>query len=257
MESNMQVQTDPGEEKIPADDAISKDPLPIKTTRLTLTTGCVVAFVWLALLFFLSRSLGTTLGNTYLTLFFVHLVINTACILIMNPLLMPRRMKSPLGKNWDIAIVFGFMVSIIAMVILARQDLKLHLTTPVPLDTLWLFGLGVFVFGWIILTWSMVANPFFEKNVRIQTENNHHVIDGGPYAYVRHPGYIGVFFSINFHPCTPGFDCNVRTRNSRRSCPRDTNHPGRPYTPGGTPGLRRVRQTNSLPPRPWPVVEVQ
>jgi len=191
MESNVRVQTDPGEEKISADNAISKDPLPNKTTRLAITLGSVIAFVWLALLIWLSRSLGATLGNTYLVLFFVHLVINTACILIMNPLLMPRRMKSPLGKNWDIGVLFGFMGSIIAMVILARQDLKLHLVTPVPLDTLWLFGLSVFVFGWIILTWSMVANPFFEKNVRIQTENDHHVIDGGPYAYVRHPGYIG------------------------------------------------------------------
>jgi protein-S-isoprenylcysteine O-methyltransferase Ste14 len=37
----------------------------------------------------------------------------------------------------------------------------------------------------------MVVNPFFEKTVRIQTDNGHRVIDKGPYAYVRHPGYVG------------------------------------------------------------------
>ena len=37
----------------------------------------------------------------------------------------------------------------------------------------------------------MFVNPFFEKTVRIQTEHEHHVIDNGPYAYVRHPGYVG------------------------------------------------------------------
>jgi protein-S-isoprenylcysteine O-methyltransferase Ste14 len=37
----------------------------------------------------------------------------------------------------------------------------------------------------------MVVNPFFEKTVRIQTEHGHHVIDTGPYAFVRHPGYLG------------------------------------------------------------------
>jgi protein-S-isoprenylcysteine O-methyltransferase Ste14 len=37
----------------------------------------------------------------------------------------------------------------------------------------------------------MVVNPFFEKTVRIQAENEHRVIDTGAYAYVRHPGYVG------------------------------------------------------------------
>jgi protein-S-isoprenylcysteine O-methyltransferase Ste14 len=37
----------------------------------------------------------------------------------------------------------------------------------------------------------MVVDPFFEKTVQIQTERGHRVIDTGPYAYVRHPGYVG------------------------------------------------------------------
>ena len=37
----------------------------------------------------------------------------------------------------------------------------------------------------------MSVNPFFEKTVRIQTDNQHRVIDAGPYALVRHPGYVG------------------------------------------------------------------
>lgn len=37
----------------------------------------------------------------------------------------------------------------------------------------------------------MIANPFFEKTVRIQREHGHRVIDSGTYAYVRHPGYVG------------------------------------------------------------------
>ena len=39
----------------------------------------------------------------------------------------------------------------------------------------------------------MGVNPFFEKTVRIQTERGHRVIDTGPYAFVRHPGYLGFF----------------------------------------------------------------
>ena len=55
----------------------------------------------------------------------------------------------------------------------------------------WLIGATVFVSGSILVTWSMIANPFFEKTVRIQREHGHRVIDSGTYAYVRHPGYVG------------------------------------------------------------------
>lgn len=55
----------------------------------------------------------------------------------------------------------------------------------------WLLGLAIFVPGWALVIWSMVVNPFFEKTVRIQTDHGHRVIDTGPYAYVRHPGYVG------------------------------------------------------------------
>ena len=34
-------------------------------------------------------------------------------------------------------------------------------------------------------------NKFFEVTVRIQTERGHSVIDTGPYAIARHPGYVG------------------------------------------------------------------
>ena len=34
-------------------------------------------------------------------------------------------------------------------------------------------------------------NPFLEKTVRIETDHGHRVIDTGPYAYVRHPFYVG------------------------------------------------------------------
>jgi protein-S-isoprenylcysteine O-methyltransferase Ste14 len=36
----------------------------------------------------------------------------------------------------------------------------------------------------------MVVNPFFEPTVRIQNDREHRVISVGPYAYVRHPGYL-------------------------------------------------------------------
>ena len=57
---------------------------------------------------------------------------------------------------------------------------------------MWLLGFAIFALAWILINWSMAVNPFFEKTVRIQTDHGHHVIDTGPYAYIRHPGYIGI-----------------------------------------------------------------
>jgi protein-S-isoprenylcysteine O-methyltransferase Ste14 len=37
----------------------------------------------------------------------------------------------------------------------------------------------------------MVSNKFFSTAVRIQMDRDHTAASGGPYRYVRHPGYVG------------------------------------------------------------------
>ena len=79
--------------------------------------------------------------------------------------------------------------AIIAVYVVAVLELRDGVSsTP---DTAWMPGLAIFVSGWALLTWSLVVNPFLEKTVRIQTDHGHRVIDTGPYAYVRHPFYVG------------------------------------------------------------------
>src|SRR5262249_16823982 len=53
-----------------------------------------------------------------------------------------------------------------------------------------------------IVTWAEAVNKFFEVTVRIQTERGHEVIDAGPYALVRHPGYVGgILFCVGTALC--------------------------------------------------------
>ncbi len=42
---------------------------------------------------------------------------------------------------------------------------------------------------------AMDANAYFAPVLRIQTERGHVVVDAGPYAFVRHPGYAGAVLS--------------------------------------------------------------
>jgi protein-S-isoprenylcysteine O-methyltransferase Ste14 len=41
----------------------------------------------------------------------------------------------------------------------------------------------------------MASNKFFSTAVRIQMDRSHTVASGGPYRYVRHPGYVGYIIS--------------------------------------------------------------
>jgi protein-S-isoprenylcysteine O-methyltransferase Ste14 len=63
---------------------------------------------------------------------------------------------------------------------------------PVPW---WVCGIGyvLLIAGMVGLTWAESVNKFFEPTVRIQTDRGHTVIDFGPYAIVRHPGYVSAF----------------------------------------------------------------
>ncbi len=144
-------------------------------------------------LFVLTPQLDWTLGEIYVGLFVAHLVICVACQLIWNPVLLVRRMglPGPGTKTWDWVLFALFLPTLGAVVAVAVQDLSLQDGDPRPLGIVWLIGLAIFVPGWALITWSTSVNPFFEKTVRIQTNHGHHVIDRGPYAHIRHPGYVG------------------------------------------------------------------
>ncbi|HWQ02909.1 MAG TPA: isoprenylcysteine carboxylmethyltransferase family protein, partial [Candidatus Nitrosotenuis sp.] len=57
------------------------------------------------------------------------------------------------------------------------------------------------MFGW---TWAMCSNHFFSSEVRIQTERGHHVVRGGPYRFLRHPGYAAGLFLFAADPLVLG-----------------------------------------------------
>ncbi len=52
-------------------------------------------------------------------------------------------------------------------------------------------GTLLFCLGSILITWAMLVNTHFEATVRIQKDRDHRVISTGPYAIIRHPGYLG------------------------------------------------------------------
>jgi protein-S-isoprenylcysteine O-methyltransferase Ste14 len=71
---------------------------------------------------------------------------------------------------------------------------RMHWTT-VP-DGARAVGLAAMALGVWLVFHAMHVNHFFSAVVRIQSDRDHHVIDRGPYALVRHPGYVGMILAV-------------------------------------------------------------
>ena len=72
----------------------------------------------------------------------------------------------------------------------AALDLRFEWLPEIPL-VFQIVALVVYVLGWAVHLWAMASNRFFARSVRIQMDRGQTVATGGPYQYVRHPGYVG------------------------------------------------------------------
>ena len=88
------------------------------------------------------------------------------------------------------------LIALAHLVVGALDSGRFHLM-PVP-DALRAVSLVVMLLSSSIIVQAMRTNRFFSAVVRIQTDRGHHVVDRGPYAFVRHPGYLGMVVAIPF-----------------------------------------------------------
>jgi protein-S-isoprenylcysteine O-methyltransferase Ste14 len=109
----------------------------------------------------------------------------------VNPEVIVARSRFHEGtKRWDKILLCLYFPAMSTVVLVAALDDSRFHWFPVPW---WVCGVGyaLLLAGIGIVTWAEGVNKFFEVTVRIQTERGHSVIDTGPYAIARHPGYVG------------------------------------------------------------------
>jgi protein-S-isoprenylcysteine O-methyltransferase Ste14 len=147
--------------------------------------------VFLALSLFLPA--GTLAWEKGWLFVMVILVVGTAAAVYLwrvNPEIYVARSRFRKGtKRWDaILLSFLFPVMIGIFVVAALDDGRFHWSSV----SWWLVGLGylLWLIGFGLTVWAEAVNKFFEPTVRIQTDRGHKVIDTGPYAILRHPGYV-------------------------------------------------------------------
>jgi protein-S-isoprenylcysteine O-methyltransferase Ste14 len=136
----------------------------------------------------------------------IYLTWATATALLLIPrspeLLIERMARRKDAKKWDTAIMSIVGLATLAKYIVAGLDFHAGWTASVwqvPL-ALQIAALIVAASGYALGVWAMTANAYFSKIVRIQDDRGQTVATGGPYQYVRHPGYTG---TVLFELTTP------------------------------------------------------
>ncbi|MBN2471324.1 MAG: isoprenylcysteine carboxylmethyltransferase family protein, partial [Anaerolineae bacterium] len=132
----------------------------------------------------------------------------SAALAIGNPELLNQRgqrVKNATAgtPRWDLAILSVYAVLVLLQPFAAGLDRRYSVSGPVAAPIL-IVGNLLLVLGFALLAWSMVANRHFEPTARIQESRAHQTITGGPFRYVRHPGYAGVILQFAALPLALG-----------------------------------------------------
>jgi len=142
-----------------------------------------------AILFLGSGQPGWTGAWVYLVSY-VGLIALTR-VVVHDPELFAERARMPKdAKGWDKGLSVLFSVIGLTMLVVAALDARFGWSPPTSTGVA-AVGLAAFVLGFGVSVWAMAANRFFSSVVRIQSDRGHTVATGGPYRFVRHPGYAG------------------------------------------------------------------
>ncbi len=93
-------------------------------------------------------------------------------------------------KSWDRPLAPLVALGSVLIPLVAGLDVRFGWSGDYSVAANWA-ALVVMIAGYALGTWALVENRFFSGVVRIQTDRGHHVVSGGPYRWVRHPGYVG------------------------------------------------------------------
>jgi protein-S-isoprenylcysteine O-methyltransferase Ste14 len=102
--------------------------------------------------------------------------------------LMKERTKPGPGGQ-DFSMRWFLIAIMVAHLAVAGLDVgRYHWSDSVPFP-LQIISLALIAAAIAFSKWATSTNRFFSSVVRIQRDRGHQVVDTGPYAYIRHPGY--------------------------------------------------------------------
>jgi protein-S-isoprenylcysteine O-methyltransferase Ste14 len=142
------------------------------------------------ILFAASGHLGWVWAWVYVGVGAAILIVNALVILPTTPELAAERSRvAENTQGWDRVAVVLIFISGAGIFLVAGLDERLGWSHQFA-TAIHILALVAVILAQALFTWAMASNRFFAKTVRIQEERAHAVASGGPYRFVRHPGYI-------------------------------------------------------------------
>ena len=133
-----------------------------------------------------------------LTIHFLMTILASAYLLIVKPESIEARMNydsKTQPKEDRLATALMFSAIFVGLSLAPIDIFHLSLSSNFEGD-IKNIGLGLYIFGMLLVMASMNANEFAETTVNIQEERGQKVIDTGIYSLIRHPMYTGFIFFI-------------------------------------------------------------
>ncbi len=180
-----------------------RQPEPIDRRRLMISTTSSLLVLVLCL-FLPAGTWAWPRGWLFLGVLLASSIPVTLYLRKVNPDVIAGRInRHERPRRWDLILGLMILVMMLAVLILAALDDGRYHWLPV---SWWgsVLGYALLIIGMVGLTWAESVNKFFEPTVRIQTDRGHKVIDTGPYAIVRHPGYVSGFLVFIGMPLSLG-----------------------------------------------------
>ncbi|MGC2825092.1 MAG: isoprenylcysteine carboxylmethyltransferase family protein [Pseudolabrys sp.] len=155
------------------------------TIRLQASVQSLVFVIMLA------ATLFGVAGRIDIIEFWVYIAIiatvSALSLTILDTDLMQERMR-PGGRRVGWHFLPLIIVMFLHWVVAGFDRGHFHLSDALPAG-LEVAAMILFALVWIVFVWAMYVNRFFSSIPRIQSERGHTVVSGGPYRFVRHPGY--------------------------------------------------------------------
>src|SRR5579862_1590690 len=151
------------------------------------------AYVQAAIFFILAAAaLFASAGTFTIFGFWLYLAIFAAVFVAsffwLDPDLARERMR-PGGRKPPLGLCLFSGVLFMHWIVAGLDRGRFHWSDSVPP---WLQAVGLIVVagGYALCLWAMHVNRFFSSVIRIQSDRGQYVVTTGPYAVVRHPGYV-------------------------------------------------------------------
>jgi len=123
-------------------------------------------------------------------------------LMSLDPELATERFRPP-TRGADAPMLRWIRVTAIATLLVTPLDRRFHWSPPVP-DALRILAIGASLAAFLFVFRAMLTNRFFSAVIRIQDDRGHRVVDQGPYAVIRHPGYAGMMAGVPLMPIALG-----------------------------------------------------